>query len=361
MSSMRPQIFTRGPSGLSQTVDATSPADQRDDAKRNFLKSMRPLPTQHYWNIYFDRSASPVSRHSFTAEDAANGVQPPTNTPGRQSKDNKPNDDEYHVELEQLGSQIESVQDFWRYNNNTPVDQIKMRESIYLFKSGFRPVWEDRRNLNGGSWTLRVPKTAGPDVWTRVQLLAIGEKLQSALEEGLFSQPSFELRLTHMSRRPALRRRPLGALQLPPHNHLAPRLVQEGVRRRHACLHHGGAAVGFAAQTRQLLLQAPLRPRRLQGPARAQGARGRRRCHSQGAVAARCESRSALCELRGSEERNRRTEGTSPREEKGWDLRRDDFSERNLRCQETETCTYIFRALGPARKRGGLPVRYDVE
>lgn len=59
-----------------------------------------------------------------------------------------------------------------------------MRESIYLFKQGFRPVWEDRRNVFGGSWTLRVPKSAGPDVWTRVQLLAIGEVLQAALDDG---------------------------------------------------------------------------------------------------------------------------------------------------------------------------------
>lgn len=110
---------------------------------------------------------------------------PPTNfSECRQSKDHKPEDGEYKAQLEQLGSQIESVQDFWRYNNNTPVDHIKMRESIYLFKSGFRPVWEDHRNLNGGSWTLRVPKAAGPDVWTRIQPLAIGEKLQSTLEHG---------------------------------------------------------------------------------------------------------------------------------------------------------------------------------
>jgi hypothetical protein len=61
-----------------------------------------------------------------------------------------------------------------------------MRESIYLFKSGFRPVWEDRRNINGGSWTFRVPKTIGPDVWTRVQLLAIGEKLESVLDECMY-------------------------------------------------------------------------------------------------------------------------------------------------------------------------------
>lgn len=59
-----------------------------------------------------------------------------------------------------------------------------MRESIYLFKSGFKPIWEDRRNVLGGSWTFRVPKSAGPDFWTRVQLMAIGEKLQDVLEEG---------------------------------------------------------------------------------------------------------------------------------------------------------------------------------
>ncbi|PHH63438.1 hypothetical protein CDD81_5817 [Ophiocordyceps australis] len=154
--SMRPQLFTRGLAGPAPSSEANSPAEQRDDAKRNLFKTMRALPTQHYWTVYFDR----------------------------QSKDHRPDADEYNVQLEQLGSQIESVQDFWRYNNNTPVENIKMRESIYLFKAGFRPVWEDRRNVNGGSWTFRVPKASGPDVWTRIQLLAIGEKLQSALDDG---------------------------------------------------------------------------------------------------------------------------------------------------------------------------------
>lgn len=93
-------------------------------------------------------------------------------------------DGNYEATLEQIGHQIESVHDFWRYNNNTPVEQIKMRESIYLFKQGFQPVWEDRRNINGGSWTFRVPKANGPDFWTRVQLMAIGEKLQGCLDIG---------------------------------------------------------------------------------------------------------------------------------------------------------------------------------
>ena len=135
-------------------------------------------------------------------------------SPDRQAKDQKTTDDNgnttttstssgsgsgsgsssnYQASLEKLDTQIESVQDFWRYNNNTPVEQIKMRESIYLFKSGFRPIWEDRRNVQGGSWTFRVPKANGPEFWTRVQLLAIGEKLQEALEQGISPFPPFFL------------------------------------------------------------------------------------------------------------------------------------------------------------------------
>jgi hypothetical protein len=104
----------------------------------------------------------------------------------RGPKEPAPANGEYKSALEQIGTQIESVQDFWRYNNNTPIEKMKMRESIYLFKQGFQPIWEDRRNINGGSWTFRVPKHLGPDFWTRVQLMAIGEKLQSGLDTGIF-------------------------------------------------------------------------------------------------------------------------------------------------------------------------------
>ncbi|OAA66115.1 translation initiation factor 4E [Cordyceps fumosorosea ARSEF 2679] len=163
----RPQLFTRNLSGVSPNPETNSPAEQRDDAKRNFMKAMRPLPTQHYWNVYFDRGQE------------TNRVKQSRS----QSSDSKPANGEYTAQIEKLDIQIESVQDFWRYSNNTPVAQIKMRESIYLFKSGFRPVWEDRRNITGGSYTFRVPRAQGPDVWRSVQLLAIGEKLQEVLAD----------------------------------------------------------------------------------------------------------------------------------------------------------------------------------
>lgn len=54
-------------------------------------------------------------------------------------------------------------------------------------------MWEDRRNINGGSWTFRVPKQNGPDFFTRVQLMAIGEKLQGCLELGKRFAPILRL------------------------------------------------------------------------------------------------------------------------------------------------------------------------
>ncbi|KAH6658357.1 translation initiation factor eIF 4e-like domain-containing protein [Truncatella angustata] len=160
----RPRLgmFTSGLSSVSQSSDpsspnVSSPAEQRAGAKANMFQTMR-LPTQHVWVCYFDK----------------------------QVKDQKKSEDgeDYHATLEQLDTEIKSVADFWRYENNIPVDQIKMRESIYLFKEGYKPIWEDRRNILGGSWTFRVPKSSGREFWKWVQLMAISESLEGALDQG---------------------------------------------------------------------------------------------------------------------------------------------------------------------------------
>ncbi|EHA55315.1 hypothetical protein MCOR27_004766 [Pyricularia oryzae] len=158
----RPTLTTHGLSNLSQSSDVNSPnvnspAESRKLAMSKIHNTLGDRPLQHIWAVWFDRS---------------------------QNKENQAKDGSYQVQLEQLGAEIASIQDFWRYWNNTPVQYIKMRESIYLFKKGFKPIWEDRRNIHGGSWTFRVPKNIGPDVWKLVQLVAIGEELQDALETG---------------------------------------------------------------------------------------------------------------------------------------------------------------------------------
>lgn len=60
-----PALFTRGLSSLSQSSNPDSanvvgsPAETRDDAKRNMLKAMRALPIQNVWEVWFDRYAAP--------------------------------------------------------------------------------------------------------------------------------------------------------------------------------------------------------------------------------------------------------------------------------------------------------------
>lgn len=55
-------------SPLAVSSDTDSPAEQRGDAKKNMLKAMRPLPTQHYWDVYFDGYASPFDMHTFSTD-----------------------------------------------------------------------------------------------------------------------------------------------------------------------------------------------------------------------------------------------------------------------------------------------------
>ncbi|KAI1847194.1 hypothetical protein JX265_011869 [Neoarthrinium moseri] len=159
----RPRLgmFTSGLSSLSQSSDpnspnVSSPAEQRAGAKANMFQAMR-LPTQHVWVLYFDK----------------------------QAKDQKKTDDgSYQVHFEQLGEDIKSVAEFWRYENHINVEQMAMRDSIYLFKKGIMPVWEDRRNVLGGSWTFRVPKGLSQEFWRHIQVMAIGETLEGVLAKG---------------------------------------------------------------------------------------------------------------------------------------------------------------------------------
>lgn len=71
-----------------------------------------------------------------------------------------------------------------------------MKDSVHLFKRGVKPAWEDRRNVNGGSWTFRVRKDLSADFWQEICMMAIGEQIQGVLEKGEISSSShFRLRI----------------------------------------------------------------------------------------------------------------------------------------------------------------------
>ncbi len=60
-----------------------------------------------------------------------------------------------------------------------------MRDSIHFFKRGVQPVWEDPRNVHGGSWTFRIKNGASEEFWKEVLMLAVGEQFSDAIESGM--------------------------------------------------------------------------------------------------------------------------------------------------------------------------------
>lgn len=81
--------------------------------------------------------------------------------------------------------EINTVQTFWETYNNFPFENLILRDSVYLFKRTVKPIWEDPRNVRGGSWTLRVSKANGPETLKCVLMMAIGEVLQEVVEPGM--------------------------------------------------------------------------------------------------------------------------------------------------------------------------------
>lgn len=58
-----------------------------------------------------------------------------------------------------LLSTVDYVEDFWSvYNHLKPVEYMSDGCDYMLFKKGIEPMWEDKRNENGGRWLLNIEK-----------------------------------------------------------------------------------------------------------------------------------------------------------------------------------------------------------
>jgi hypothetical protein len=55
-------------------------------------------------------------------------------------------------------------------------DDLKTKRGItyHIFRTGVQPIWEDKSNIDGGSWTLRLRKGGASRVWEDLVLAVIG-------------------------------------------------------------------------------------------------------------------------------------------------------------------------------------------
>ncbi|MCJ1363566.1 hypothetical protein MMC16_002673 [Acarospora aff. strigata] len=151
-----PTVSEDGASTTTSNSVATAPNDNttqptdRKAAKLNMLKRMRPPPFTNVWTFWHDKYVPPTSASTSAPSSYAN-------------------------RLTLMYGEIHDIKEFYQVYNHTPVENLRQRDSFHLFKRGVKPVWEDPRNVNGGSWTFRVPKEKSTEFWMMVQVIAVGE------------------------------------------------------------------------------------------------------------------------------------------------------------------------------------------
>ncbi|MCJ1375724.1 hypothetical protein MMC20_006961 [Loxospora ochrophaea] len=145
----RPSLQVNGLPSVSEDSPTTTPTSDRNAAKMNMLKRMRPPPFKYAWTFYHDK-------HSDS-----------TNYEGR---------------LTILLENIITLKPFWEAFNNYPVEQLKMKDSLHFFKRGVRPVWEDPRNVNGGALVFRVTKAHTKEFWKEILMMAVGDQFADVVQ-----------------------------------------------------------------------------------------------------------------------------------------------------------------------------------
>lgn len=146
------------------------------DLRLKLLGSRLPLGP---WDFWHDRQGR-TRKEAHTDPNVAAEEKP--------SFANKP---AYGDSLEVLQSNINSVKRFWQVYNGFEnfSDKLPSKDSVHLFLSGIKPVWEDPQNAKGGSWTFRVAKAKASELYKEMCVLAIGGTLQAAVKADRESMP----------------------------------------------------------------------------------------------------------------------------------------------------------------------------
>jgi hypothetical protein len=148
-----------GGNGLTSANSANSAASAtRRSLHQNIIGKLRPLPFQYHWTVWYDK-------HS----------------------DSRSYDNRLYI----LHEDVADIATFYRVYNNYPWDKVRLRDTVHIFRKGVKPVWEDPENLNGGSWTFRVPKSKSQAFFHEIAILCISNELQAVVESGTYRRSVF--------------------------------------------------------------------------------------------------------------------------------------------------------------------------
>ncbi|XP_054267809.1 eukaryotic translation initiation factor 4E type 2-like [Macrosteles quadrilineatus] len=82
----------------------------------------------------------------------------------------------YDQNLKLIG-QFGSVEQFWAlYCHLMRPSEFSSHCDFHLFKTGIKPMWEDKANKNGGKWIVRLRKGLASRCWENLILAMLGEQ-----------------------------------------------------------------------------------------------------------------------------------------------------------------------------------------
>jgi hypothetical protein len=71
--------------------------------------------------------------------------------------------------------EFNTINDFWRLYNNFNILGGLNKKNFFLMKKDIKPIWEDDKNKNGGTCSMKIPITKSLDMWTDLSMYIIGE------------------------------------------------------------------------------------------------------------------------------------------------------------------------------------------
>jgi translation initiation factor 4E len=95
-----------------------------------------------------------------------------------------PESTEYEAGLTVVG-EFATVEEFCRYFNwLKPPSLLEKNSNYHIFKSGIKPMWEDKANENGGKWVLTMKNNPAllDRCWNWLAMALVGEELEDGDE-----------------------------------------------------------------------------------------------------------------------------------------------------------------------------------
>jgi hypothetical protein len=72
---------------------------------------------------------------------------------------------------------IDTIEKFWTlYNNWDKIGGVNSKH-FFLMRSDVCPIWEDKKNINGGCWSFKVQEDMSEDLWEDLSVYLMCDKI----------------------------------------------------------------------------------------------------------------------------------------------------------------------------------------